>query len=113
VFKKLFNDDEELLQATSLERPVVVKGKKLIPKIKERLKITKSTLIKNKNKVENNYNNCIEGTKRSQEKRELLNSIDEYEQRVIWLNRLLKVLKKDVVYSLTIQEALSLNIIED
>jgi tRNA splicing endonuclease len=97
---------------TNLNRPVIIIGYKLKNKIWKQIDNLNEQLIEIDNLVNSQYSNCIEGSLKSTQRREILKKRSELEHLKDQKYILYKQIKFWRIYALEIKEALDHEIIK-
>jgi len=95
-----------------LDRPILMKGKAIKEKLAVRIEEVQAEIDSINTTITTNYAQCLEGSLKAQQKRDLLKKLHEMEDHKVYLVRLQGLLKDRKNYALSIAEATSLKIVE-
>jgi hypothetical protein len=93
------------------DRPILIKGKELKIKISVRITEVQEEIDRINDNLIRNYAQCLEGSLKSRQKREILQNLSIIEDRKMSLEKTLSIIKNRKNYALTINEASDLKII--
>ena len=100
-------------EVVPLDRPVVIDGEVLKIRLSEKIAKFEVAITEATNIINTEYKSCLQGTPKAEKKRALQQELHDIRVKKLWLSRLYDSISNDNRYSLTIQEAILLDFVEE